>query len=184
MINVCEQCPLRLFNIRGHNISGIGNTWSGNTLVLPNVDKSAYKKQDMSFSSQIEILQNILPTGGLEQNLYVIPLIRCNEHFDIEITQRIISRCYRYFEEDASTYQLKNIMLCGDAARHMLNIDDLKPYLDTVICDKATQRRYFINYSPLVKYTNNERFEVFKSRLIKYYNSVMSKIYDYEIMII
>ena len=183
-MNVCNNCPLRLFNDKGHNINGIGNIWSGNTLVLPNVDKPAYKKQDMSFSSQVSIINTILSTGGLEQNLYVIPLIRCNEHFDIEITQRIISRCYRYFEEDASKHQLKNIMLCGDAARRMLNIDDLKPYLDTVICDKATRRRYFINYSPLVKHTNDEHFEVFKNHLIKYYNSITNKMYDYDIMIV
>ena len=44
-MNVCEQCPLRLFNNRGHNISGIGNIWSGSALVLPNVDIPAYKKQ-------------------------------------------------------------------------------------------------------------------------------------------
>lgn len=183
-MNVCEQCPLRLFNDKGYNIKGIGNTWSGNALVLPNVDKSAYKKQDMTFSSQVEIIQSILPTGGLEANLYTIPLLRCNENFDIEITQKIISRCYHYFEEDATKYQLKNIMLCGDAARRMLNVDDLKSYLDTVICDNRTKRRYFVNYSPLVKYTNEEHFEVFKARLLKYYNSVVSKIYDYEIMII
>ena len=183
-MNVCEQCPLRLFNVRGHNINGIGNIWSGNALVLPNVDKSAYKKQDMSFSSQVEILQQILSTGGLEQNLYVMPLIRCNEHFDIEITQRILFRCLIYFNETVNTHQIKNVMLCGDAARRMLNIDDLRPYLDTAICENKTRRRYFVNYSPLVKYTNDEHFEVFKSHLVKYYNSIMTKMYDYDIMII
>ena len=183
-MSVCEQCPLRLFNDKGHNISGIGNIWSGSALVLPNVDISAYKKQDMSFSSQVSIINTILPTGGLEQNLYVFPLIRCNEHFDIEITQRILHRCLTYFNNDVDNHQIKNIMLCGDAARRMLNIDDLKPYLDTVICEKKTRRRYFVNYSPLVKYTNDEHFEVFKSHLLKYYNSITSKMYDYEIMII
>ena len=183
-MDVCINCPLRLFNDRGHNISGIGNIWRGNALVLPNDDITAYKKQDMSFSSQVSIINTILPTGGLEQNLYVFPLIRCNEHFDIEITQRTLLRCLTYFNNDVDNHQIKNIMLCGDAARRMLNIDDLKPYLDTVICEKKTRRRYFINYSPLVKYTNDEHFEIFKSHLIKYYNSITSKMYDYEIMII
>ena len=183
-MNVCEQCPLRLFNDKGHNISGIGNIWSGSALVLPNVDIPAYKKQDMSFSSQVSIINTILPTGGLEQNLYVFPLIRCNEHFDIEITQRILHRCLIYFNNDVNNHQIKNIMLCGDAARRMLNIDDLKPYLDTVICENKTRRRYFVNYSPLVKYTNDEHFEIFKSHLLKYYNSITSKMYDYEIMIV
>ena len=183
-MSVCDNCPLRLFNNKGHNVNGIGNIWSGNALVLPNVDKPAYKKQDMSFSSQVSIINTILPTGGLEQNLYVAPLIRCNEHFDIEITQRILHNCLYYFNNDVDNHQIKNIMLCGDAARRMLNIDDLKPYLDTVICEKKTRRRYFINYSPLVKYTNDKNFETFKSHLLKYYNSITSKMYDYEIMII
>ena len=183
-MNVCNNCPLRLFNDKGHNISGIGNIWSGNALVLPNVDKSAYKKQDMSFSNQVSIINEILSTGGQEQNLYIVPLIRCNEKFDIEITDRIIIRCSHYFEEDVNNHQIKNIMLCGDAARRILNVDDLKPYLDIIICERKTRRRYFINYSPLVKYTNDENFEVFKHYLIKYYNSIMSKMYDYEIMII
>ena len=99
-MNVCEQCPLRLFNDKGHNISGIGNIWSGNALVLPNVDIPAYKKQDMSFSSQVSIINTILSTGGQEQNLYIVPLIRCNEKFDIEITSNILRRCLTYFEED------------------------------------------------------------------------------------
>ena len=183
-MNVCEQCPLRLFNNRGHNIGGIGNKWSGSALVLPNVDTPAYKKQDMSFSSQVEILNTILPTGGLESNLYVMPLIRCNEHFDIEITDKILTRCYHYFEEDINSHQVKNIMLCGDAARRFLHIDDLKPYLDTVICENKTKRRYFVNYSPLVKYTNDEHFEIFKSHLLKYYTSIITIMYDYEVMII
>ena len=183
-MNVCDQCPLRLFNNRGYNINGVGNIWSGNALVLPNVDIPAYKKQDMSFSSQVEIINTILPTGGLEHNLYVVPLLRCNEKFDIEITDKIVTRCSHYFEKDVNNHQIKNIMLCGDAARRLLHIDDLKPYLDTVICDKRTRRRYFINYSPLVKYTNDETFEVFKRHLLKYYCSIINRMYDYEVIVV
>ena len=113
-----------------------------------------------------------------------MPLIRCNEHFDIKITQRIILNCYTYFNADVDNHQIKNIMLCGDAARRVLNIDDLKPYLDTVICENKTRRRYFVNYSPLVKYTNDQLFETFKSHLLKYYRSVITKMYDYDITII
>ena len=183
-MNFCDNCALRLFNDKGYNLHGIGNAWSGNALVLPNVDYSAYKKQDMSFSSQVEIISTILSTGGLKQNLYVIPLIRCNENKDIEITPDIIRKCLLYFNNDIDNHQIRNIMLCGDAARRFLNIHDLKPYLDTVICDNLTKRRYFINYSPLVKYTNDELFNSFKHHLIKYYNSIVSKMYDYDIQII
>jgi len=183
-MNVCDDCPLRLFNAKGYNINGIGNIWSGNALILPNVDIAAYKKQDMSFSSQLGIVDTILPTGGVEQNLYVMPLIRCNDNFDIEVTTNILRRCLIYFDHDINNHQIKNIMLCGDAARRVLNIDDLKPYLNTVICDNKTRRRYFVNYSPLVKYTSDEHFEVFKSHLIKYYNSIVNKMYNYDIMTI
>lgn len=180
----CNDCALRLFNDKGHNINGIGNIWSGNALVLPNVDIAAYKKQDMSFSSQVEIINNILSTGGLEQNLYIVPLIRCNEHFDIEITDKILINCLYYFNNDVVNHQIKNIMLCGDAARRLLKIDDIKTYLDTVICDNRTKTRYFVNYSPLVKYTNDKLFDVFKNHLIKYYNSIVTKMYDYDIMFV
>lgn len=183
-MNVCKQCPLRLFNDKGYNLHGIGNIWSGNALVLPNVDYPAYKKQDMSFSNQVEVITEILSTGGLEQNLYVIPLIRCNDKFDIQITKNILHRCLTYFEEDVNNHQIKNIMLCGDAARRFLNIDNIEIYLNTVICDSKTKRRYFINYSPLIKYTNDDKFEIFKSHLLKYYNSIINKLYDYEILII
>lgn len=180
----CFDCPLRLFNDNGYKLEGIGNIWSGNALILPNVDYEAYKKQDMSFSSQVEIVQSILSTGGVEQNLCIIPLIRCSENFNIEITQRIIFNCYTYLDEDISNHQIKNIMLCGDAARRILGIDNIKSYLDTVICENKTKRRYFINYSPLVKYINDDLYETFKSRLVKYYNSIVSKIYEYDIKII
>ena len=183
-MTVCDDCALRLFNKKGYNLHGIGNIWSGNALVLPNVDYSAYKKQDMSFSSQVDIIHTISSTGGLESNLYIMPLIRCSEKFDIEINKDIINRCSYYFNKDVDEHYIKNIMLCGDAARRILNIDDINPYLDTVICDSKTKRRYFVNYSPLVKYTNDKLFESFKSHLIKYYNSIITRFYDYEIIIL
>ena len=183
-MNPCNNCALRLFNDKGHNLQGVGNPWCGSAIVLSNVDYEAYKKQDMSFSSQVETISTILSTGGLEQNLYVIPLIRCSEDFEVEITDSIIRRCLIHFYNDVNAHQIKNIMFCGDAARRYLNIYDLKPYLDTVICDTRTKRRIFVNYSPLVKYTNDKLFEVFKSHLLKYYNSIVTKMYDYEVMII
>lgn len=181
-MTVCYNCPLRLFNKKGHNINGIGNIWSGNALVLPNVDKDAYKKQNMSFSNQVKVLQQILPTGGLELNLYITPLIRCNEHFDIEITPQIVSRCLTYFDSIVNVHKIENIMLCGDAARRFLNIDNLEPYLNTIICDRNSRRKYFVNYSPLVK---DKYFDTFKKYLRKYYKSIISGMYDnYNVMII
>ena len=178
-MNICEQCPLRLFNDKGHNISGIGNIWSGNALVLPNVDIPAYKKQDMSFSSQVSIINTILSTGGQEQNLYVVPLIRCNEQISCEVDDATYNKCLQYFAQDVCKYNFKNILLLGNAARRFLNIN-IHEYLDTIIVSK-NQRRYFVNYSPLVKNIDETLFNTFRDNLIKWHNSVNSNFYDYNI---
>lgn len=187
MVNWCKDCALRLFNVKCHNLQGIGNPFMGNVIIIPNVDYDAYKAKDLEYSSQVKLITDILhisPTGGLDSNLYFLPLIRCNENLGCEITQDIVNRCTNYLVNDANKYNFKNIMLCGDAARRFLNIDDISKYLDTVICNSVTKRRYFINYSPLIKYKDEEKFEVFKQHLIKYYNSIVSKMYDYDIMIL
>lgn len=183
-MDVCKDCALRLFNDKGHNLQGVGNIWSGNAIVLPNVDYDAYKKQDMSFSSQVDVLCNHFPTGGLVANCYIVPLIRCREFNEIVINGDIIKRCLYYLMSDIKRYKIKNIMFCGDAARRYLNIDDIKPYLDTVICHNATRTRCFVNYSPLVKYTNDNLYKEFESHLIKYYNSIVTRMYDYDIMFV
>ena len=43
--SVCDDCALRLFNSKGHNIQGIGTALYGNMIILPYIDKSAYKLQ-------------------------------------------------------------------------------------------------------------------------------------------
>lgn len=183
-MNVCANCPLRLYNDKGFNLQGIGNTWSGNALVLPNVDYKAYKNQDMSFSSQVEIVSAILPTGELDANFYVVPFIRCNENVDIEINDDIIRKCSFYLNRDLDKYQIKDVMLCGEAAKRYLNINGISSYLDTVILDNKTKRRYFVNYSPLVKYTNDKLMESFHSHLNKYYFTIKTKLYDYNFIVI
>ena len=44
-------------------------------------------------------------------------------------------------------------------------------------------RVYSVSYSPLVKYIDDNKFEIFKSHLLKWYYSVNNKTYnEYEIL--
>lgn len=183
-MNPCDNCALRLFNSKCYNLQGIGDKWSGNVIVLPNVDYDAYKGKDMSFSSQKEILTQSYPTGELIDKIFIVPLIRCNEQQGCEVNTQIINNCLIYFERDAEKFQFKNIMLCGSAANRFLNIDNITPYLNNIIIDSKTRRRYFINYSPLVKYIDADKFEVFKECLKKYVWSVSTGLYDYDTIVI
>lgn len=181
----CDECPLRLYNSKHHNLQGIGDKLSGRVLVIPNVDYEAYKCGDVSFSKQVEIISSILSTGELENTLHIAPLIRCNESIGCDITDDIIIRCKTYLYTDINEYDWKDIMLCGSSAIRYLGIDSITPYLDTVIVDRATKRKYFVNYSPFVKYTDDNNFEAFKSRLIKWYNCSINKMYkDYTLIMI
>ena len=43
-MNICDDCPIRLFNSKHYNLQGIANPYFGNCIVVPNVDYNAYKK--------------------------------------------------------------------------------------------------------------------------------------------
>ena len=75
--SVCDGCALRLYNTKSYNLHGVGNPFSGNCIVVPNVDYKAYKGKSMDFSTQVEVIRNILIpfTGGGESNFYIVPLI-------------------------------------------------------------------------------------------------------------
>lgn len=181
-MNICENCAIRLFNNKHHNLKGVGNPYFGNCIVVPNVDYDAYKKGDMGFSSQVEIIKDILhlSTGegdGLEE-LYIVPLIRCNESISCELDNNSYNRCLQHFANDVRKYNFKNILLLGDAARRFLNCD-ITEFLDTLIIS-SNNRLYNINYSPLIKYVNEEKFDVFKSYLRKWYCCCQTKYFDYE----
>ena len=106
MNNVCESCPLRLYNVKGHNISGVGNALYGNCIVVPNVDYVAYKHNNMGFSTQVKIIKECISliTGVQDSTVYVVPLIRCNENISCEINNTIISRCLYFLGEDIRKY--------------------------------------------------------------------------------
>lgn len=180
-MNICEDCAIRLFNNKHHNLKGVGNPYFGNCIVVPNVDYDAYKKGDMGFSIQVEIIKDILhlSTGegdGLEE-LYIVPLIRCNESISCELDNNSYNKCLQHFANDMRKYQFKRILLLGDAGRRFLNCD-ITENLNTLMVS-ANNKFYNINYSPLIKYINEEKFAIFETYLIKWYNWCKSQVSCY-----
>lgn len=184
MSNICEDCAIRLFNSKHYNLKGIGNPYFGNCIVVPNVDYDAYKKGDMSFSKQVNIIKEVLhlSTGEGDNliDLYIVPLIRCNESISCKLDNVSYNRCLHHFANDMRKYQFKNIMLLGDAGRRFLSCD-ITENLDNIILS-SNNKFYNINYSPLIKYVNEEKFEVFKFYLRKWYSWCKSGICSYNII--
>lgn len=173
---VCENCPMRLFNTKNYNLKGIGNPHYGICIVIPNVDYQAYKKGSIGFSKQVEIIKDIISSSSSstgELDLFIVPLIRCNETISCELTDDIYYRCITHFANDIYKYNFKYIMLLGDAGRKFLNVS-IKDNLDNIFIS-SHNRCYIVNYSPLVKYIDDTKFEDFKSHLLKWYNSIRSK---------
>lgn len=183
-MDVCDSCAIRLFNTKHYNLQGIGNPHNGNCIVIPNVDYNAYKKGDIGFSSQVQIIKEVLITSTGEVNnlddLYVIPLIRCNESISCELDDNSYKRCLIHFSNEVKKYNFKTILLLGDAARRFLNCD-ITDNLENVIIS-PNNRLYNVNYSPLIKYVNEEKFDVFKHYLRKWYCCCKTKYFDYKVI--
>lgn len=169
-MNYCKDCVIRLFNNKHYNLQGIGNPYFGNCIIVPNVDYNAYKKGGMEFSKQVEIIKSLISSTGELDDLYVLPLIRCNEYISCELNENSYLKCIGYLIEDMKKYQFKNIMLLGSAGRRFLNCN-ISDYFDTIFIS-VNNRRYWVNYSPLINYTDSNKYEIFKSNLIRWYNSI------------
>ena len=169
-MNYCENCVIRLFNNKHYNLQGIGNPYFGNCIIVPNVDYNAYKKGGMEFSKQVEIIKSLISSTGELDDLYILPLIRCNEYISCELNEDSYLKCIGYLIEDMKKYQFKNIMLLGSAGRRFLNCN-ISDYFDTIFIS-VNNRRYWVNYSPLINYTDFDKYEIFKSNLIRWYNSI------------
>ena len=178
---ICNDCALRLYNTTSYNLQGVGNPFYGNCIVVPNVDYKAYKGKSMDFSTQVEVIKQVLflSTGVEESNFYIVPLIRCNEQISCELDRDSYIRCLMYFQEDVVKYDFRNILLLGSAARRFLNVN-INEHLNNLFLSE-NNRRYFVNYSPLIQYVDEKLFETFKEYLIKWYNSVNSGLFNYNL---
>ena len=87
-----------------------------------------------------------------------------------------------YFQEDVMKYDFRNILLLGSAARRFLNVN-INEHLNSLFLSE-NNRRYFVNYSPLVQYVDEKLFDTFKEYLIKWYNSVNSGLFDYNLKLL
>lgn len=184
----CENCALRLFNTKHHNLKGIGNPYSGNLIIIPNVDYNAYKNGDLSYDNQIEIIKSIIPsTGEQDSNFYVLPLIRCNTKLGCPVNDDIIRNCFLYMVDAFKLYGFKNVLCLGDAARMFLNITSIGEWRNTIITNNIDKVKYFVSYSPLVNYRNpcNDRlFTLFTNDLNKWYESVTYGYYNYQLELV
>lgn len=181
MNDVCTECAMRLFNTKHYNLQGIGNPYFGKCIVIPNVDYVAYKKGDIGFSKQVEIIKSIISSTGELTDVFIVPFIRCNETISCELNDDIYRRCLTNFANDIRKFNFQDILLLGEAGRRFFTCD-INQYLDTIIIS-SNNRRYCVNYSPLIKYIDDNKFKIFKSHLLKWYNSVNNKCYNgYEIL--
>lgn len=169
-MSYCDNCPLRLYN-KVNYINGVGDTYYGNCIVLPNIDRETYKKRSVKYSEHIKIIKDILSTNSesKEDKFYIIPLIRCYNNSNYEIDDIVYQKCIHYFMLDLMKYNFKNILLLGQAAIKFLGINNISNNLNN--CYVTNNRKYFINYSPFT--INNDVYaERFKEYLIKWYNYI------------
>lgn len=177
MNKICDDCALKLYNTKHYNLQGVGNPWNGICIVIPNVDYSAYKKGNLNFSEQVEIIKHIFSTGEEEQNnildyVYIVPLIRCNETVSCPIDDITYNKCLHFLADDVRTYKFHDILLLGNACRRFLGINPGQ-YLNEIFISKKGIR-YAVNYSPLVKLVNANLFDVFQKHLVNWYNSIIN----------
>ena len=173
MKDYCAECAMRLFNEKGHKLEGIGNPYSGNLIIIPNVDYIAYKKHNMKFSSYVDIITGLSFTGGLE-NLYILPYIRCND-LGCPVTDDIETRCSYYLSEDFKKYNFTNIMVLGNVVNKFLG-RSIKDLNNTILVSK-NKRFYAATYSPFIKFIDKEKYEQFKKDIKRWYNSVENNYY-------
>ena len=164
---VCEGCPLGMFNTKCKCLSGVGNPMSGMIIVVPNVDYNAYKNRGMTFSKYVEIVRDtIIPfTGGLEQlDPFIVPLIRCKLDDKCPVNEYIVRRCMLHTFADIRVHNIKKIMLLGKAATSFgFDITKGKDKLYYV-----APFVYSTNYSPFIKFIDDNKYDEFRNRLVKW----------------
>lgn len=170
--NYCENCAIRLFNEKCYNIKGVGNHLLGNMIIISNIDYKAYKTNDLNFSEQLKILQSVYSSTGGDNLLdlcYVTPLIKCRES-NCEADDNSIKCCIQNLANEFRTLRPKNVLVTGSAVRRFLDCS-INEYLNSCIISKSNIR-YFVNYSPLIKFNNDNKFDIFKSHFEKWIKAI------------
>lgn len=163
----CTNCPYNVIS-KHYYYPAIGNTMSGNLIVLPYISDSA-----------LNIINDIIDDENLLDNVSITALIKCPHNNKFPINDNVIAHCIQYLISEFNNDNFTNIMLLGDASRYMMGIGNIKEYLSKVVVSRK-KRNYFVNYNPLVK--DDKQFELFKAHLIKWYDSVINKTYNYDVI--
>lgn len=173
---ICDNCALKIFNPKHYNLQGIGNPFYGNLIVIPNVDYNAYKHNDITYSSQVKLLYDTFSTGELQELVFIVPLIRCNELVTTKIDDNSFKICLTHLFNDIQKYNIKRILLLGDSSAKLLNIT-IKDNLNNAFLS-SDNKLYFVNYSPLVYYKSDEKFNIFKEYMNRWINMIKEKDYS------
>lgn len=179
MKQICDSCPLRLFNDKCHCLTGVGNPNYGKLIVVPNVDYDAYKNKGMTFSKYVEIIEEVLSssTGGII-DYYIVPLVRCKLTDKCPITKKIVLNCYTHTYKDIIDNDFKKILLLGDAAK-IIGVTNITSELDNIyISNDIHLRGYSVNYSPFIKYVDDAKYETFRDNLTKWHNASKDNNYN------
>lgn len=171
----CDKCALRLFNDKGYNISGQGNPNYGNLIVLPYIDKDAYRNQNISYANMVKDMQEIIKEETSEDLLdwcYVTSLVKCKETRRCEITDIILRNCFENLIEEFRLYDFKQVLLLGVDTPSKFNELNLYNFSIHRAYINTTNVNFSWNYSPGVKYYNADKFEIFKAALIKWFYQI------------
>lgn len=173
----CKDCPLRLFNTKGYPIKGKGTTVYGNIIIIPTIDKNAYKNQDITFDAMVQDMIDIIhsSTGGqLLDFCYITSLVKCTGNKRCPITPDIADKCFEHFIKEFNSIPIKHVLFLGkNTLQNLSDINAERIRTGRNYCNCRKIRDYSWNYSPGVKYYDDKKFEIFKQALIDWYNYII-----------
>lgn len=178
-VDYCINCPMRLYNSKYHNFKPVGVPISGKIVILPNVDYQSYKKLALTDSSMIDIIRECIGLNATNDDLYYVPFIRCNETISCKVNNDIINNCLNYLNQEFVNYKFCHILVLGNAVERMMHIN-IADNIDYTYVNKYGQC-YSINYNPLIKFIDNDKFDIFSAKIRSWYMATFN--YGYTNMI-
>lgn len=177
MANPCNNCPLRLFADKGYPIKGAGNMLYGNMIVIPTVDRIAYKNQDITFDAMVNILNDAVKSNTGESLLnfcYVTSLVKCVENKSCLITSDIKLNCFELFITEFNSNPVRNILFLGKNTYDLFSkIQKYRFQNGMNYCNGNKPLRISWNYSPGIKYYNKELYDIFEKEFIKWFTNII-----------
>lgn len=167
---VCTHCALRLGS-DDWLYKGIGTKVMNKIIIVPNPN-----------NEYLDIILDEFP--NILEDTYITPFIKCKEIYEIPINDNIIRRCLQNLKDECKLDGVTDMMILGNAARYTFGIDNISVALNKLIISNNPKRRCCVNYSPLIKYIDAAKFDVFKKYLTKWIYSTKTKTFDYDLHIL